>query len=371
MALWKRFRESALKSIQELVKKEKNSSPMAETVVEDVPQLSAVVEKKEEPVVIAAPVTATSVEEPSRLRKRNVVCYVESDDDEEQQFSTPVAQSQPVAAVSTSVTPVHPHPQSQPTPNAKIPPSMMTHHQPVSSVMQAAGNKISRSVDCPICAKPVVMEFINQHIDSRCTSHLFKAPQMPMPQPAFPGMHPMQMPMHPYGFPPAGWRPAAQHLYPQRPQQFQPQPSHHTLHRSLMPNSPATKQRSHIPALAFDTMKEAALRKKLTDLGLSGSGTKEVLKQRYCNYRNMYNANLDAAHPKSDARIMSEFIQMERALRESSSKINHTGIEFDRKDHAVTEADEQAKEKYRAEHRQSFDDLIANIRARKKAKTST
>ncbi|KAJ3230271.1 E3 ubiquitin-protein ligase rad18 [Chytriomyces hyalinus] len=57
------------------------------------------------------------------------------------------------------------------------------------------------------------------------------------------------------------------------------------------------------PAVAYDTLKEAQLRKLLKDEGLRSTGDKSTLKKRHKEFLLLHNANLDSARPKPQSAI--------------------------------------------------------------------
>jgi len=125
----------------------------------------------------------------------------------------------------------------------------------------------------------------------------------------------------------------------------------------------SAKAPEHLPALNYSMLKDAALRKKLADLDISTYGSRRVLEQRHKEWVTLWNANCDAAHPKTRSELLRDLDTWERtmssAARGSSSYGNHA-------------AQPQVKDKdfdgasWATSHDSSFKDLIAKARHTKK-----
>ncbi|KAK1752053.1 hypothetical protein QBC47DRAFT_389526 [Echria macrotheca] len=124
------------------------------------------------------------------------------------------------------------------------------------------------------------------------------------------------------------------------------------------PPSPSkTKPPDRLPAVAYAMLKDAALRKKLTDLGLSAAGPRQILERRHQEWVTMWNANCDSARPKKRAELLRDLDVWERTVggrAPTMSRALNMGAQIRDK-----EFDGAA---WAAKHDTSFKDLIANAR---------
>ena len=106
-------------------------------------------------------------------------------------------------------------------------------------------------------------------------------------------------------------------------------------------------------------MKENALRKKLSDLGIPNWGPKQLLHKRHTEWMNLWNANCDSKIPKSKRELLQELDIWERTQGGLA-----TGPSPFVSSSNVMRKDFDAKE-WSSSHDDDFKRLIAN--ARKKA----
>lgn len=117
---------------------------------------------------------------------------------------------------------------------------------------------------------------------------------------------------------------------------------------------------SRLPGLNYALLKEAALKKKLQDIGIPAWGKKELLIRRHTEWLHLWNSNCDASESrrKSKRELLKELDTWERT---QGGHANTTESKIMRKDF-----DGQG---YASTHRNEFDALIANARKkREKAK---
>ncbi|KAK9472685.1 uncharacterized protein V1510DRAFT_378000 [Dipodascopsis tothii] len=69
-----------------------------------------------------------------------------------------------------------------------------------------------------------------------------------------------------------------------------------------------------LPKLQYDLLNEAKLRAKLTELGLPSLGPKADLQRRHTEWVSLWNANADAAQPKTKTQLLRELAAWEAAL---------------------------------------------------------
>ncbi|GAB1316736.1 E3 ubiquitin-protein ligase rad18 [Madurella fahalii] len=126
-------------------------------------------------------------------------------------------------------------------------------------------------------------------------------------------------------------------------------------------NSPArTKAPERLPALAYSMLKDTALRKKMTELGLSTSGPRQMLERRHQEWVTLWNANCDSARPKKRSELLHDLEVWERTVgtrAPTMSRAANMGAQIRDKDF-----DGAA---WAVKHDSSFKDLIANARRSK------
>ncbi|KAF4774243.1 DNA repair protein rad18 [Colletotrichum scovillei] len=147
-----------------------------------------------------------------------------------------------------------------------------------------------------------------------------------------------------------------------------PPPQQHTAQarasasRTPTPNTPARgagPSRSHppperLPALAYSMLKDVALRKKMSDLGLSVTGGRVQLEKRHKEWVTLWNANCDSARPKRRTELLHDLDVWERTQGSKAAMFVKPGVAVKDK-----EFDGVA---WAAKHDTSFKDLIANAR---------
>ena len=68
-----------------------------------------------------------------------------------------------------------------------------------------------------------------------------------------------------------------------------------------------------LPQLSYGLLKEQALRKKLSDLGIPNSGPKALLMKRHTEWVNLVNANCDSSRPRTKRELLNELDSWERS----------------------------------------------------------
>jgi len=74
---------------------------------------------------------------------------------------------------------------------------------------------------------------------------------------------------------------------------------------------PQTLER--LPKLSYSILKENALRKKVSELGLNSTGPKSLLERRHTEWVNLWNANCDSLRPKSKRELLQDLDAWERS----------------------------------------------------------
>ncbi|KAG6018296.1 hypothetical protein E4U43_005713 [Claviceps pusilla] len=126
---------------------------------------------------------------------------------------------------------------------------------------------------------------------------------------------------------------------------------------SLQQQVQQRKSITRLPALNYSILKEQALRKKLSELGISNQGPRTLLEKRHKEWINLWNANCDAANPKKRSQLLQDLDVWEktqgyRSPAAGPATLNVTMIKDKNFDGA----------RWAAKHDSSFKDLIASAR---------
>jgi len=122
--------------------------------------------------------------------------------------------------------------------------------------------------------------------------------------------------------------------------------------KSAIPKAP-----ERLPLLSYSMLNDTVLRKKVSQLGLSTFGSRQLLERRHKEYVTLWNANCDSAQPKSKFELMRDLQVWERTLGGQAptlSRAANLGAQIKDKDF-----DGAA---WAVQHDSSFKDLIANAR---------
>ena len=79
--------------------------------------------------------------------------------------------------------------------------------------------------------------------------------------------------------------------------------------RSRQPVKPMER----LPQLSYGLLKEQALRKKLSELGIPNSGPRALLMKRHTEWVNLVNANCDSSRPRTKRELLNELDNWERS----------------------------------------------------------
>ena len=128
----------------------------------------------------------------------------------------------------------------------------------------------------------------------------------------------------------------------------------------LNKNKPA--KRKPLPKLIYTLMKDLELKKRLRDLGLNALGDRSTLINRHKKYTILYNAECDAAQPRTVDELRAQFEEEEaesrRLARDAAARIKPTDIESIQRENTL----------YLEKNKQSYDRLIQDIRQRQSVK---
>ncbi|KAK4158274.1 hypothetical protein C8A00DRAFT_39467 [Chaetomidium leptoderma] len=85
--------------------------------------------------------------------------------------------------------------------------------------------------------------------------------------------------------------------------------------RNPFQNPPTpTKAPERLPAVAYSMLKDIALRKKMSELGLSTAGPRQMLEKRHQEWITIWNANCDSARPKKRSELLQDLEIWERTI---------------------------------------------------------
>ncbi|OJD35677.1 postreplication repair e3 ubiquitin-protein ligase rad18 [Diplodia corticola] len=90
-----------------------------------------------------------------------------------------------------------------------------------------------------------------------------------------------------------------------------------TRHGLASSRNPEPLQR--LPQLNYSLLKDTALRKKLSELGIPASGTRAQQIRRHTEWANLWNANVDSLRPRTKNQLLSELDRWERSQSLESS----------------------------------------------------
>ncbi|KJZ79429.1 hypothetical protein HIM_00898 [Hirsutella minnesotensis 3608] len=116
------------------------------------------------------------------------------------------------------------------------------------------------------------------------------------------------------------------------------------------------QDRSHerLPALNYSMLKEQALRKKLSEIGISNQGPRSLLERRHREWLTLWNANCDAAQPKKRSQLLHDLEVWERT---QGGRASAPGRAF-QNSVAIKDKDFDSAA-WANKHESSFKDLIA------------
>ncbi|UKZ82150.1 hypothetical protein TrVFT333_009934 [Trichoderma virens FT-333] len=127
------------------------------------------------------------------------------------------------------------------------------------------------------------------------------------------------------------------------------------------------KTLERLPPLNYSMLKEQALRKKMSDLGISNQGPRILLERRHKEWLTLWNANCDAAIPKKRSELLHDLEGWERT---QGGRAPTTGRAIQTA--AVIKDKDFDGAAWAARHDISFKDLIASARkSRLEAKKKT
>ncbi|OTB01096.1 hypothetical protein M426DRAFT_323746 [Hypoxylon sp. CI-4A] len=178
-------------------------------------------------------------------------------------------------------------------------------------------------VACPICSQRMTLPQVDRHLDTTC------------PGEAQPQKSPSKRTSRSTSIPGA-------------------------FSSSSSPKKLPLRNYERLPAINYSMLKEPALRRKLSELGLSAAGNRQMLEKRHKEWTTIWNANCDSQYPRRKTELLQDLDTWERTMGSkapTSSRSINMGVQIKDKDF-----DGAA---WASKHDSSFKDLIANARRNK------
>jgi len=202
----------------------------------------------------------------------------------------------------------------------RTPQSTQASQQPVIIDSEGEGEDASYVpndglVECPVCGKPMKLTAVDAHI-GRCLAEHDGTSSKPPPK--------------------------------------------SSISKPGIISSDPVKRPYPMALINYSTTKDTALRKKLSDLGISTGGNRSMMEKRLTEYTTLWNANCDAKNPKSTGQLKKELDIWERTLGSRAPAANTVATQIKDKDFDAAA--------YATKHNDSFQDLIAKAREKAKKK---
>jgi hypothetical protein len=123
------------------------------------------------------------------------------------------------------------------------------------------------------------------------------------------------------------------------------------------PDRQQGKTLERLPALNYSMLKEPALRKKMSELGLSNSGPRSLLERRHKEWITIWNANCDSSRPKRRRDLLHDLEVWERTQGSQTPVLG-------RPSHGIPVVKDKDfdGDAWAAKHQASYDDLIATAK---------
>ncbi|KAI8814455.1 hypothetical protein BJ742DRAFT_766267 [Cladochytrium replicatum] len=173
---------------------------------------------------------------------------------------------------------------------------------PHRSSPQISSSPVVQSVECPLCNKLVIsLAHINNHIDSRCKSYVNGPNQASTPSRSSQSGDANSSVAHQA-------RPASASSIARFFGATNQRRADNVI--ATNPNS-VDQSKKYLPSIPSSSMKDKALRRKCWELGIPQHGDRRIVEQRLLYYRNLYNANLDRDHPRSNEDLLRELSEYE------------------------------------------------------------
>lgn len=121
-----------------------------------------------------------------------------------------------------------------------------------------------------------------------------------------------------------------------------------------------------LPQLNYSLLRDTALRKKLSEIGIPNGGPRDLLTRRHTEWVNLVNANCDSSKPKTKRELILELESWDKSQgRQSSNNYNGAGFTS-----SVMSKDFDGAA-WASNHDDSFQALIAQAREKLKRKSGS
>lgn len=159
---------------------------------------------------------------------------------------------------------------------------------PVRSITAILSNVYTEEdlVECPICMKRMKEAAINAHLDRQCMDA---------------------------------------HQVTKSLGRSSKQSSQSTSYNPAPPEKPV-KRPERLPQINYQFVKDGPMKKKLTDMGLSAAGNRQLQERRYTEWVTLWNSNCDATRPKTKAELKRELDVWERTQGKQSAQTSGSQI---------------------------------------------
>ncbi|KAI4496244.1 hypothetical protein M0804_000054 [Polistes exclamans] len=133
------------------------------------------------------------------------------------------------------------------------------------------------------------------------------------------------------------------------------------LKREVIKNKPVKikPKRKPLPKLVLSLMKEAEIKKKLRELGLSHVGDRKALVMRLQRYTTLYNAECDKENPRSVPELI-KLCDDEENLEKKANQLTFVKLQVNR--NTADNVIEEERKKYLEMNKNSFESLISKIK---------
>lgn len=129
--------------------------------------------------------------------------------------------------------------------------------------------------------------------------------------------------------------------------------------------SKPAKRPERLPHLSYSMFKDNALRKKLSELGISSSGSRQLLEKRHTEWITLWNANCDSKNPRSKQELRHDLEIWERTQGGRAPASSASG----NPNNNITSKDFDGAA-WASKHETSFQQLIAEARKKRAMKTT-
>merc|ERR1719334_702755 len=135
------------------------------------------------------------------------------------------------------------------------------------------------------------------------------------------------------------------------------------LNQNNIPTEQIRKKRPTLPKLVYSILKDSELKKKCKEFGLNPKGARKQLISRLQKYTLLYNAECQLDEPKSQMAIRMQ-VEREELQEKNAVVLAPRSLQYDRKTESAII--EQKQKEYLKENKQTFADMIEQVRNRRK-----